>query len=44
MNNLINLSLDGKQVTAEKGKNLIDVAKDNGIEIPTLCYFKIKVC
>jgi len=40
MNKLINLTLDGKKVQAEEGKNLIDVAKDNGIEIPTLCYYK----
>ncbi len=40
MNNSINLSIDGKKVNAVKGMNLIDVAKDNGIEIPTLCYFK----
>lgn len=39
MNN-INLSIDGKPIVAEKGKNLIDVAKENGIYIPTLCYFR----
>ena len=39
MNKPINLTLDGKKVQAEEGKNLIDVAKDNGIEIPTLCYY-----
>lgn len=40
MNNKITLSIDGKKVQAEKGTNLIDVARNNGIEIPTLCYFK----
>ncbi len=40
MNNTVNISLDGKSIKAEKGKNLVDVARDNGIEIPTLCYFK----
>jgi len=40
MNNIVNLSIDGKKVKAEKGKNLVDVARANGIEIPTLCYFK----
>jgi len=40
MNNLINLTIDGKAIQAEKGKNLIDVAKENSIYIPTLCYFK----
>ena len=38
MNNLISLKLDGKSIQAEKGMNLIDVAEDNGIHIPTLCY------
>jgi [NiFe] hydrogenase diaphorase moiety small subunit len=40
MSNLINLTIDGKKIQAEKGKNLVDVAKENGVEIPTLCYFK----
>ncbi len=40
MNNLVNITLDGKKIQAEKGRNLIDVAKENGIEIPTLCYVK----
>ncbi len=40
MSNLISLTIDGKKIQAEKGKNLVDVAKENGVEIPTLCYFK----
>ncbi len=40
MNNLINITLDGKKVKTEQGRNLVDVAQENGIEIPTLCYFK----
>jgi [NiFe] hydrogenase diaphorase moiety small subunit len=40
MNNLVNIKIDGKPIQAEAGKNLVDVAKQNGIYIPTLCYFK----
>ncbi len=40
MSNLINLKIDGNSIQAEKGKNLVDVANENSIEIPTLCYFK----
>jgi len=40
MSNLVNLTIDGKKVQAESGKNLVDVAKQNGFYIPTLCYFK----
>jgi len=40
MNNLVNLTIDGKTIQAESGKNLVDVAKQNGIYIPTLCYFR----
>jgi len=32
--------MDGKQYTAEAGKNLIEAAKENGVFIPSLCYFK----
>lgn len=40
MNNMVNLVIDGISIQAEAGSNLIDVAKDNKIVIPTLCYFK----
>ena len=40
MNNLIDIKIDGKTIKTEKNKNLIEVARDNGINIPTLCYFK----
>jgi NADH dehydrogenase/NADH:ubiquinone oxidoreductase subunit G len=32
--------IDGKKYEAEEGSNLIDAAKENGIFIPSLCYFK----
>ncbi len=40
MNNSVNLTIDGKAILAESGTNLVDVAKENKIYIPTLCYFK----
>ncbi len=39
MNKLVNITLDGKNIQAVEGRNLIDVAKENGFYIPTLCYF-----
>ena len=32
------LVIDGQEVEVEKGKTLLDAAKQLGIEIPTLCY------
>ncbi|NNF82678.1 MAG: 2Fe-2S iron-sulfur cluster binding domain-containing protein, partial [Flavobacteriaceae bacterium] len=37
---MVTISIDGKAIQAEKGQNLVDVAKKNGIYIPTLCYFR----
>ncbi len=34
----IKITIDGKNYTAEKGKTILSVAKEMGIEIPTLCY------
>ncbi len=36
----ISFKIDGRDCTAEKGQNLIEAAKQNGIFIPTLCHFK----
>lgn len=30
--------IDGKKLTAEEGQTVLEVARENGIEIPTLCY------
>ena len=38
MSEEITLKIDGKEVKAEKGMTILQVAKANGIEIPTLCY------
>lgn len=37
---MINLIIDGINVTVEEGTNIIDAAKKVGIEIPQLCYLK----
>ena len=36
----ISFKIDGRDCKAEKGLNLIEAAKQNGIFIPTLCHFK----
>ena len=36
----VTFKIDGRDCTAEKGQNLIEAAKLNGIFIPTLCHFK----
>ncbi|MBS1126640.1 MAG: formate dehydrogenase, alpha subunit, archaeal-type [Nitrospirae bacterium] len=40
MAKLINLKIDGKDVQAAEGTNLIDAAETAGIHIPNLCYMK----
>jgi bidirectional [NiFe] hydrogenase diaphorase subunit len=32
------LTIDGKEIQAPKGTPVLDVARDNGIEIPSLCH------
>jgi [NiFe] hydrogenase diaphorase moiety small subunit len=39
MASLVNITIDGKKFQAEEGKNLVLVAKENGIFIPSLCYY-----
>jgi coenzyme F420-reducing hydrogenase gamma subunit/ferredoxin len=39
MSNMVNIKIDGKDIQAEEGKNLVLVAKENGIFIPSLCYY-----
>lgn len=35
---MLNLTIDGKKVSVEKGKTVLHAARKLGIEIPTLCY------
>ena len=37
---MIDLTIDGVQVTAEEGTTILEAAKAAGIEIPNLCYLK----
>jgi len=36
----VKLTINGQTVEAEKGKLLIEVARENGIEIPAFCYYE----
>ena len=38
MANEITLTIDGQDVTSESGKTLLDVAREHGKEIPTICF------
>lgn len=38
----IHITIDGKTITTTAGKKLVDVAAENGVYIPTLCYLKGK--
>lgn len=35
---MVKISIDGKEIQAPQGSNLLEVARQNGIDIPTLCY------
>jgi len=34
----IRLNINGREVTGRRGQTILEVARENGIEIPTLCY------
>ena len=36
----IKITIDGKEIFAENGKTVLEIAAENGIEIPNLCYRK----
>lgn len=40
MANMVNITIDGKTIQAEEGANLVQVAKEAGVFIPTLCYYE----
>jgi len=37
---MVNLTIDGKQISASKNSTIYQAAKENGIYIPVLCYAK----
>lgn len=38
MTRLINLTIDGKDISVDEGTTIYHAARDNGIHIPTLCF------
>jgi len=40
MAELVNLTINGRAIQAEKGALLIEVSRQNGIEIPAFCYYE----
>jgi NADH dehydrogenase/NADH:ubiquinone oxidoreductase subunit G len=38
MNAMVTISIDNKTIKADEGSNLLQVARENGISIPGLCY------
>ena len=34
----VTFSMDGKEVTVEQGKTLLEAARENGVDIPTICF------
>ncbi|NMN99587.1 2Fe-2S iron-sulfur cluster-binding protein [Antrihabitans stalactiti] len=40
----IDIEIDGRPVATVSGRNLVDVAAEAGVYIPTLCYFEGKPC
>ena len=37
----LNLTINGKNVSAEKGESLLDVARRNNVQIPSLCHHPV---
>lgn len=37
---MIRLSINGQEIESEEGKTILQVARENGIYIPTLCYYE----
>jgi NADH-quinone oxidoreductase subunit G len=40
MAEMVKLTMNGREITAEKGTLLIEAARQNGIEIPSFCYYE----
>jgi bidirectional [NiFe] hydrogenase diaphorase subunit len=35
---MVTLTIDGREIQAEEGKTILEVARENGIDIPALCH------
>ncbi len=40
MEEFVTLKIDNQEVKAKKGSTILEVARENGIDIPTLCFLK----
>ena len=40
METKVNVTIDGKEISANPGQTILEVATNNGIFIPTLCHYK----
>ncbi len=40
MSETVTITIDGKEIKAAKGDNLLKVARDNGFDIPGLCFYE----
>ena len=40
MNDRVTIRIDGQKIRAQSGENLLEVAKQNNIPIPSLCYHR----
>jgi len=40
MSDMVKLYIDGKEIWAKNGANLLKTARENGIDIPGLCYYE----
>ncbi len=40
MSETVTICIDGKEIKANKGDNLLQVARDNGFDIPGLCFYE----
>ncbi len=40
----VQVTIDGQRIQAEEGEKIVNVAADNDVYIPTLCYHRGKPC
>ncbi|MBK6932941.1 MAG: (2Fe-2S)-binding protein [Saprospirales bacterium] len=39
MPEMVTITIDGREIQAAAGRNLVEIARENGIFIPSLCYY-----
>ena len=44
MSSMIRIVIDGHEIQAKENQTILEVARENGIYIPTLCYLKHVTC